>query len=63
MAFMIVNDRQPRADAYCGFCCEPIVDGYIREIGTRILYCCYEHYRAHVQSAVLAIEHHPRLVS
>jgi hypothetical protein len=63
MRYIVVNDRHPREDACCGFCCEPIGEGYVRELGTRILYCDHTHYSAHVESSVLAIEYHARQVS
>jgi hypothetical protein len=39
MKFLLVNDRQPRNDAYCVLCCEPITESYVREVQTRLLYC------------------------
>jgi hypothetical protein len=44
MKFVVVNDRTPKAQAYCPLCCEPIADGYVRDIATGIAYCgrrCY----------------------
>jgi len=37
--FVLVNDRIPRADAYCAFCCQKIEKGYVRESQARVLYC------------------------
>lgn len=63
MKFVLVNDRTPRTDSYCALCCEKIGESYVREIGTRLLYCCAKHYTGHVNVAVLALEHHARSVS
>jgi hypothetical protein len=37
--FVLVNDRIPRADACCAFCCQKIDKGYVREPQARVLYC------------------------
>jgi hypothetical protein len=44
MKFILVNGRKPRLQLFCAACCEPIRDGYVRSIGTRLTYCdchCY----------------------
>ena len=63
MKFLLVNDRQPRNDAYCVLCCEPITESYVREVQTRLLYCDPRCFGGHVKMAVLAIEYKARQVS
>ena len=33
MRFVLVNGRRPRAESFCALCCEPIGEGYVRELG------------------------------
>lgn len=51
MLYLVVNDRTlPHLHNFprrCSFCCEPIVEGYVRELATRLPYCSAEHLRAH----------------
>jgi hypothetical protein len=63
MKFLLVNDRQPREDAYCTLCTEKVTESYVREIGTRLMYCDHQCYGGHVKVAVLALEYHARHVS
>jgi hypothetical protein len=63
MRFVVVTDRTPRTDAYCALCCEKIAESYVREIGTRLIYCDHLCYGGHVKVAVLALEYHARQVS
>ena len=48
--FILVNERVPRGQTYCATCCTPIERGYVRDPGTRLVYCdteCFgEHERA-----------------
>lgn len=44
MQFILVNGRSPRPQSFCTLCCEPVQDGYVREVATRLSYCsikCY----------------------
>jgi hypothetical protein len=44
MRFILVNGRTPRSQSFCAMCCEPIEEGYLREIATGLSYCdrgCY----------------------
>jgi hypothetical protein len=61
--FVLVNDRTPRADAYCALCCEPIEQGYVREPQTRLLYCDVQCFAGHEKMAMLTIEKRARKVS
>jgi hypothetical protein len=58
MRFVLVNNRTPRPQSCCAFCCEPIEAGYLREITTRLSYCDSQCYAEHCADAILAIEHH-----
>ena len=61
--FVLVNDRTPRADAFCALCCEPIEQGYVREPQTRLLYCDVQCFAGHEKMAMLTIEKRARKVS
>jgi len=37
--FVLVNERVPRANAFCAVCCTKIEHGYVRDPHTRLLYC------------------------
>ena len=52
MQFVLVNGRSPRPQAFCTVCCEPIREGYVREIATRLSYCGHKCYFDHCLSAV-----------
>ncbi len=39
MRFVLVNGRAPRPQSSCAFCCQPIGNGYLRELTTRLSYC------------------------
>jgi hypothetical protein len=39
IAFVLVNERVPRAHANCARCCARIERGYVREVQTRLVYC------------------------
>ena len=47
MQFILVNGRSPRPQSFCTLCCEPIQDGYVREIATRLSYCSIKCYVDH----------------
>lgn len=61
--FVLVNDRFPRADAYCALCCEKIERGYVRESQARLLYCDVQCFAGHEKLATLAIQRRARQVS
>lgn len=57
MRYILVMDREPKAThpVYCAWCCTQVEGGYLREIGTRIMYhdpLCYE---AHCQAATIQL--------
>lgn len=57
MEFVWVSGRVPKKPrAVCGFCAQPFSNGYLRELHSPLVYCCVEHYIAHVALAVRYIE-------
>ena len=57
MRYVLVRDRVPKANCpvSCAWCTAQIENGYLREIGTRIIYhnpFCYE---AHCQAATVQL--------
>ena len=47
MRFVLVNERSPRAEAFCAVCCAGIDRGYVRDPQTRLLYCDAECFADH----------------
>jgi hypothetical protein len=60
MQFILVNGRSPRAQSFCTLCCEPIQDGYVREIATRLSYCSIKCHLDHCIDTTRAFENHAR---
>jgi hypothetical protein len=50
-AFVLVNGRTPSPQKFCMQCCERITSGYLREVGTRLLYCDYGCYSLYCERA------------
>ncbi len=63
MRFVLVNERIPRANAYCTLCCARIERGYVRDPQTRLLYCDAQCFAEHEKTAMPATAHHARRVS
>jgi hypothetical protein len=63
MRFILVNDRTPRADAYCALCCAKLDAGYIRENKTKRCYCDCICVAGHPRMARLALGYPARAVS
>jgi hypothetical protein len=61
--FVLVNDRVPRADAYCVLCCEKIEQGYVRAPQTHLLYCDARCFVEHEKMTTLINERRGRQVS
>jgi hypothetical protein len=55
MKFVWVNDGTPRKQSSCVLCREPIGRGYLRELGTELLYCGHDCYADHCKSAAQAL--------
>jgi hypothetical protein len=60
MRFILVNGRTPCRQSRCVMCDQPIGAGYLREVGTHLLYCDHTCYADHCESAVLLLERHAR---
>jgi len=56
MRFVLVNGRAPRPQSSCAFCCQPIGNGYLRELATRLSYCNQQCYFGHSELNVRALE-------
>jgi hypothetical protein len=56
MRFVLVNGRSPREESFCALCCEPIGEGYLRELATRLSYCNYECHLGHCKVALSALK-------
>jgi len=56
MRFVLVNGRAPRPQSSCAFCCQPIGNGYLRELTTRLSYCNQQCYFGHSELSAPAVE-------
>ena len=56
MRFILVNGRTPCAPAVCALCRRPIGRGYLREDGTRLIYCDHNCYADHCESVGLLLD-------
>jgi hypothetical protein len=54
--FILVHGRTPRSRSLCVMCDQPVGMNYLREVGTRLIYCDYDCYAAHCESAVLLLD-------
>jgi hypothetical protein len=59
MKFVLVNGRAPRPQPSCAFCCQPIGNGYVRELATRLCYCDEQCYSSHSELTARALETAP----
>jgi hypothetical protein len=55
MRCIIVNNANLKAEESCAHCGGQITEGYVREIGSRLVYCDYRCYSAAFKSSVAAI--------
>jgi hypothetical protein len=60
MKFVLVNGRTPTRRSLCALCCEPIGEGYLRDITTRLAYCDHRCYVGHHHIAAAALEQRAR---
>ena len=58
MKFALVNGRTPSRQSRCARCGELIRAGYLREIGTHLIYCDHNCYADHCQSTFKLLEEH-----
>jgi hypothetical protein len=57
MRCVLVNDANLKAEACCTSCRRKIGDRYIREIGSRYLYCDYACYRRGTATTALRYDY------
>jgi hypothetical protein len=55
MRCIIVNNTNLKAEVVCAHCGSRIGKSYVREIGSRLLYCDYRCYSIALKTAVAAI--------
>jgi hypothetical protein len=60
MRFILVNGRTPCAKTVCVMCERSISNGYLREIGTHLIYCNADCYADHCDSAIRLLEDRAR---
>jgi hypothetical protein len=60
MRFVLVNGRSPCSRSFCVKCKQPIVENYLREVGTRLIYCDDNCYTGHCKSAAQILSRHAR---
>lgn len=63
MRCIIVNDANLKSDAACAHCRNKIAESYIREIGSRRIYCDYHCYEADEKVPAMAPIHRTGLLS
>ena len=56
MKFILVNGRALHPQSSCAFCCQPLGNGYLRELTTRLSYCDQQCYVGHSELAARALE-------
>ena len=61
--FVLVNERIPRAEGYCGLCCTKIGNGYVRDPHTRLLYCDADCFAEHEKMSLPVSRKQARRVS
>lgn len=53
MRCVMVNGANLKAQAFCAHCGDEIGDSYIREIGTRLVYCDFDCYSVALETSVV----------
>jgi hypothetical protein len=60
MRFVLVNGRTPFRQAFCVLCCEPIGEGYLRDVRTRLCYCGADCHASHCGNAAMLLNNRAR---
>jgi hypothetical protein len=60
MRFILVNGRSPCSRSFCAKCKQPIVENYLREGGTSLIYCEVNCYTDHCKSAAQIVARQAR---
>jgi hypothetical protein len=55
MRCVMVNGAKLKAETYCAHCSNRIGETYVREIGSRLIYCDYLCYSLAVESSARAL--------
>ena len=55
MRCVIVNGAKLKAEAFCAHCGNKIDESYLREVGSRLMYCDYRCYSVSIESSILAL--------
>ncbi len=64
MKFVVVGGRVPRGlPRWCAFCCEPIKDGYTRDLQTSLVYCRPACVEQHIATSQLSFRKARRRVA
>ncbi len=53
MRCIIVNGAKLKAEAFCAHCGQAIADSYIREIGSRLIYCGFHCYSVALETSIV----------
>jgi len=57
MRCILVNGANLKADTFCAHCGNQVGESYVREIGTRLIYCDYHCYGIALKTSVSALEY------
>ena len=49
-----------RAESFCALCCEPIGEGYVRELSAHLYYCNYTCHLGHCKIAFSVLKERAR---
>jgi hypothetical protein len=58
--FVLVNGMTPFRRTFCVLCREPIGEGYLRDVKTRLCYCDADCYASHRGNASVLLENRTR---
>ncbi len=62
MRCIFVNGASLKAEVFCAHCRNKIGESYIREIGTKVIYCDYRCYSGRAEAPVMLPMYHGRLL-
>jgi len=63
MRCVVVNGANLKAEAVCAHCGHKIGDGYVREIGSRLIYCDFHCYSVAIEATVMVLGYRPPALS
>jgi hypothetical protein len=63
MRCVVVNGAKLKAETVCAHCGHKIGDGYVREIGSRLIYCDFRCYSVAVEKTVTFLGYRAPAVS